>query len=155
MAWINRGVFFGVALCVAPQVWAQLAPVQTSPAPAATVPVSTSALSPKPAPTPTPPAASSAPLSGVNLGEFDTTKPGQLKWENNPFVQTMESVGVQDMRLMAIVYRPGNAAALINGRIMKEGDSIGENLVVHIEAKRVVMRNADGIFSLTMSGAHK
>jgi hypothetical protein len=94
-----------------------------------------------------------APLSGVNLGEFDTTKPGQLKWENNPFVQTMESVGVQDMHLVAIVYRPGSAAALINGRVMKKGDRIGDNEVVHIEAKRVVMRNADGIFSLTMGGA--
>lgn len=92
------------------------------------------------------------PLSGLNLGEFDTTKPGQLKWENNPFVQTLESVGVQDMRLTAIVYRPGSAAALINGRVMKEGDRLGNSQVIHIEAKRVVMRNEDGIFSLTLGG---
>lgn len=92
------------------------------------------------------------PLSGLNLGEFDTTKPGQLKWENNPFVQTLESVGVQDMRLTAIVYRPGSAAALINNRVMKEGDRIGSSQVIHIEARRVVMRNEDGIFSLTLGG---
>lgn len=92
------------------------------------------------------------PLSGLNLGEFDTTKPGQLKWENNPFVQTLESVGVQDMHLTAIVYRPGSAAALINGRVMKESDRIGSSQVIHIEAKRVVMRNEDGIFSLTLGG---
>lgn len=95
------------------------------------------------------------PLSGLNLGEFDTGKPGQLKWENNPFVQTLESVGVQDLKLTAIVYRPGNAAALINGRIMKEGDRIGANEVVHIEARRVVMRNEDGIYSLTMGGTSR
>lgn len=93
-----------------------------------------------------------APLSGLNTGEFDTTKPGQLKWENNPFVQTLESVGVQDMKLTAIVYRPGSAAALINGRTMREGDRIGSSQVVHIEAKRVVMRNEDGIYSLTIGG---
>ncbi len=95
------------------------------------------------------------PLSGLNLGEFDTGKPGQLKWENNPFVQTLESVGMQDLHLTAIVYRPGNAAALINGRIMKEGDRIGSSQVVHIEARRVVMRNEDGIYSLTMTGTAK
>lgn len=95
------------------------------------------------------------PLSGLNLGEFDSTKPGQLKWENNPFVQTLESVGVQDMNLTAIIYRPGNAAALINGRVMKEGDRIGSSQVMHIEARRVVMRNEDGIYSLTMGGRGK
>lgn len=98
---------------------------------------------------------SAEPLSGLNTGEFDTTKPGQLKWENNPFVQTLESIGVQDMRLTAIVYRPGSAAALINGRILKEGDRIGTSQVVHIEAKRVVMRNEDGIFSLSLGGQMK
>lgn len=92
------------------------------------------------------------PLSGLNLGEFDSTKPGQLKWENNPFVQTLESVGVQDLHLTAIVYRPGSAAALINGRVMKEGDRMGSSQVMHIEAKRVVMRNEDGIYSLTLGG---
>lgn len=95
------------------------------------------------------------PLSGLNLGDFDSTKPGQLKWENNPFVQSLESVGVQDMHLTAIVYRPGNAAALINGRVMKEGDRIGSSQVMHIEAKRVVMRNEDGIYSLTIGGRNK
>lgn len=149
MAWTNRGVWCVAVLLFVSQAWAQAAP-GTSPTPA--TPAPTAAVYPN---KPTVPPPTSAPLSGVNLGEFDTTKPGQLKWENNPFVQTTESVGVQDMRLMAIVYRPGNAAALINGRIMKEGDRIGDNLVVHVEAKRVVMRNADGIFSLTMHGASK
>ncbi|PIR21194.1 MAG: hypothetical protein COV45_00170 [Deltaproteobacteria bacterium CG11_big_fil_rev_8_21_14_0_20_47_16] len=104
--------------------------------------------------TPTAPAASksAAPMSGLNLGEFDTSKPGQLKWENNPFVKTVESIGVQDMHLTAIVYRPGSAAALINDLVVKEGDHVGDSQVVHIEAKRVVMRNDDGIFSLTLSG---
>ncbi len=109
--------------------------------------------------TPASPAASAPtkaiPLSGLNTGDFDTTKPGQLKWENNPFVQTLESVGVQDLHLSAIVYRPGNAAALINGRVMKEGDKVGSSQVVHIEAKRVVMRNEDGIYSLTLGGSGK
>lgn len=140
MALLNRMMWFTAVVLLSLQSWAQVASPSAAPAP-----------SPKPAAVPD----SSAPLSGVNLSEFDTTTPGQLKWENNPFVRTTESVGMQDMRLMAIVYRPGNAAALINGRIVKEGDRIGENQVVHVEAKRVVMRNSDGIFSLTMSGALK
>lgn len=146
MAWINSGLLIVVvALVFSLPSWAQTAPVPASGP--ATPPASTSTSPSTPAP--------AVPLSGVNLGEFDTTKPGQLKWENNPFVQTMESVGVQDLRLMAIVYRPGNAAALINGRVLKEGDRLGDNQVVHIEAKRVVMRNEDGIFSLTMNGAFR
>lgn len=140
MARLNRTMWFTAVMLWSLQSWAQTASPAPAPAPSA-----------KPAAAPD----SSAPLSGVNLSEFDTTTPGQLKWENNPFVRTTESVGVQDMRLMAIVYRPGNAAALINGRIVKEGDRIGDNQVVHVEAKRVVMRNTDGIFSLTMSGALK
>lgn len=137
MVWTNRITFFllaGLSANVAAQTQSPVTPAPVVPPPASTKP---------------------APLSGMNLGEFDTGKPGQLKWENNPFVQTLESVGVQDMRLTAIVYRPGNAAALINGRIMKEGDRIGSSQVVHIEAKRVVMRNEDGIYSLSMTGSSK
>lgn len=149
MAWTNRGLWCAVVMAASVQAEAQ---TQTPPASAPVIaPVAS-------APATTPPEsapAASAPLSGINLGEFDTTKPGQLKWENNPFVKTTESLGVQDMHLMAIVYRPGNAAALINGRVMKKGDRLGDNEVVHVEAKRVVMRNADGIFSLTMSGASR
>lgn len=141
MAWINSMALIVAASLFSLQSWAQTAPPSS-------LPSTPSPISPS---TPAP----SVPLSGVNLGEFDTTKPGQLKWENNPFVQTIESVGVQDLRLMAIVYRPDNAAALINGRVLKEGDRLGDNQVVHIEAKRVVMRNEDGIFSLTMSGAFR
>lgn len=143
MAWSNSAMGCVATVLFSLQSWAQATPPPAAPmAPSATA---------KSATTP----ATSGPLSGVNLGEFDTTTPGQLKWENNPFVRTTESVGMQDMRLMAIVYRPGNAAALINGRIVKEGDRIGDNQVVHIEATRVVMRNEDGIFSLTMGGALK
>lgn len=137
MAWTSRIAFFllvGMSVGVAAQTQTPATPTPATPAPAS---------------------AKSPPMSGMNLGEFDTGKPGQLKWENNPFVQTLESVGMQDMRLTAIVYRPGNAAALINGRIMKEGDRIGSSLVVHIEAKRVVMRNEDGIYSLSMTGSSK
>lgn len=148
MGWLNKSAWCGVMVLFSTPSWAQ--PV-TPATPPASPPTSQS--QPSASSTTTTPL--SAPLSGVNLGEFDTTTPGQLKWENNPFVKTTESVGVQDMRLMAIVYRPGNAAALINGRIVKEGDRIGENQVVHVEAKRVVMRNSDGIFSLTMSGANQ
>lgn len=147
MAWTNRGLWCAVMIAASVQADAQ------TQAPPASAPVTAPGVS-TPAKAPTESASAvSAPLSGMNLGEFDTTKPGQLKWENNPFVKTTESLGVQDMHLMAIVYRPGNAAALINGRVMKKGDRLGDNEVVHIEAKRVVMRNADGIFSLTMSGA--
>lgn len=165
MAWTNSWVVAAItlaplALCA--QGATSFAPTSPPATPQTTqAPVVAPAVTPTPAPSApsrpsTPPqAAAPAPLSGVNLGEFDTSKPGQLKWENNPFVQTTESVGVQDLHLMAIVYRPGSAAALVNGRVIKKGDRIGDNEVVHIEAKRVVMRNADGIFSLTMSGASR
>lgn len=138
MARLNK--WLGVMLCgvMAATAYAQENP-QPSPAQATTQ-------------TPVQAAAKTSPMSGLNLGEFDTTQPGQLKWENNPFVQTVEAIGVQDMRLTAIVYRPGSAAALINNLVVKEGDRVGDSEVLHIEAKRVVMRNEDGIFSLILGG---
>jgi hypothetical protein len=134
MEWIDNLIIVIMVLASA-TVFAEAPPAAVAPSPAQAVPAS-----------------GAPPMSGRNLGEFDTSKPGQLKWEKNPFVQTIESIGVQDMRLTAIVYRPGSAAALINDLVVKEGDRVGDSEVVHIEAKRVVMRNENGIFSLTLGG---
>lgn len=95
------------------------------------------------------------PISGLNLGEFTGEKTGQLKWENNPFVQSVDAVGIQDLHLTAIVYRTDNAAALINGHILRKGQKMGNIQVVHIEPNRVVLRNQDGLFSLTLGGVGK
>lgn len=95
------------------------------------------------------------PLSGLNLKGFESTESSALKWENNPFVKTTNAVGVQELALTAIVYKPGHAAILLNGHVLKEGERLGDVTVVHIEPSKVVLRSAGGLFSMNLGGVNK
>ena len=90
-------------------------------------------------------------LSGVNTDDFQKPPNDQLRWEKNPFVQSVEEVGVHDLQLVAIVYRSSDeASCLINGKVLEKGEQIGGAEVVHIEEKQVVLRNESGLFRLTL-----
>jgi len=92
-------------------------------------------------------------ISGLNLEDFEKKKNEQTKWQNNPFVQTVDDVDVYDLQLKAIIWSPSDAAALINGEIVKTGEKIGISHVVSIEKDRVILRNENGIFRLPLKGA--
>ena len=95
------------------------------------------------------------PLSGLNTEDFQKSGSNKLKWEKNPFVQPAETLNINELNLMAIVYREGDSACLINGQMLRPGDKIGLAEVVHIEKKRVILRNENGIFSLALKGTSK
>lgn len=97
-------------------------------------------------------AALAASLSGLNMEDFQQEKTEGIQWKNNPFVQPIDEMSVHELNLAAIVYREGDAAVLISGQVLREGDKIGLSEVVHIEKKSVVLRNENGIFSLVLKG---
>lgn len=97
----------------------------------------------------------SKPLSGMNVEDFQQKSKEGLRWENNPFVQPVDGASVHDLNLMAIIFREGDAAALINGQVVREGETIGFSQVVHITKKTVILKNENGIYSLALKGGGK
>lgn len=97
-------------------------------------------------------AQSSEPLSGLNVEGLREEDGKELRWKNNPFVQPVESLDVQDLHLTAVVQGAGEAACLINNEVLRVGEKIGFSEVVHIEKDHVVLRNENGIFGLSLKG---
>ena len=73
-----------------------------------------------------------------------------MEWSKNPFVQPVGEVDISQMQLTAIVYAKGDAAALVNGETVRVGDRIGFSKITEIESNRVILRNDNGIFFLTL-----
>lgn len=91
-------------------------------------------------------------LSGLNVEGLQQGKGKELRWKDNPFVQPVESLDVQDLHLTAVVAGDRDSACLINGEVLRVGDKIGFSEVVHIEKDHVVLRNENGIFGLSLKG---
>ena len=89
-------------------------------------------------------------LSELNLEDFETTSQATMEWSKNPFVQPVGEVDISQMQLTAIVYAKGDAAALVNGETVRVGDRIGFSKITEIESNRVILRNDNGIFFLTL-----
>ena len=87
-------------------------------------------------------------LSGLNSKDFNQVQKSSLEWKGNPFIQQVEESGIDELKLLAIVYSKNKAQALINSQIVKKGDKIGSFKVVSIERQSVILRNDNGIFNL-------
>lgn len=92
------------------------------------------------------------PLSGLNVEGLQEEKGKELRWKDNPFVQPVESLDVQDLHLTAVVQGEKEAACLINSEVLRVGEKIGFSEVIHIEKDHVVLRNENGIFGLSLKG---
>lgn len=95
-------------------------------------------------------AESPEPLSGTNFEDFNSHTQEGVKWQNNPFVHPLGDYKIEELMLMAIVYHPEDRAVIINGEFLREGDKLGENELVRIEKKYVVLKNLTGIFRLNL-----
>lgn len=89
-------------------------------------------------------------ISGLNLEDFGKDNKDRYMWENNPFIQVIDEVSLTDMSLTAIVFRQDDAAALINGEVVREGGKVGFSEIIHIAKDRVVLKNENGIFNLVL-----
>ena len=94
-------------------------------------------------------------LSGLNYEDFEKGAVQKMVWKDNPFVQPADDVAVSDLRLTGIVYGETDAAAIINDRIVLEGEKIGFSEILDIERYRVILRNENGIFNLVLGGGAK
>lgn len=96
----------------------------------------------------------STPLSGLNLEDFKSTPDARSQeWGSNPFVKYGDNPQAKQMILYGIVHGPHKAMALINSEVVRVGDKIGSSEVVSIERGKVILRNDDGLFQITMRGA--
>lgn len=91
-------------------------------------------------------------VSELDLKGFESKSDSPMEWSKNPFVQPVGEVDVSEMKLMAVVYAEGDSAALINGETVRVGDRIGFSEVTEIDPNRVILRNDNGIFYLTLEG---
>jgi hypothetical protein len=95
-------------------------------------------------------------FSGLDLEGFeggDRSKENGLLWRDNPFVEEVEDFSVTDLVLTGIVYGDVDRAALINDHPVRKGEKIGSHEVVEIEKNHVVLRNENGLFRLSFTGA--
>lgn len=97
-------------------------------------------------------AARAGTVSELDLKGFESKSEAPMEWSKNPFVQPVGEVDVSEMKLMAVVYSEGDAAALINGETVRVGERIGFSEVTEIDPNRVILRNDNGIFYLTLEG---
>jgi hypothetical protein len=91
-------------------------------------------------------------VSILNMEGFDKKIPVGARIEENPFVKPVDEYSISELVLTGVVIGKRKQAALISGVIVTVGDRIGNNTVLSIERKRVVLKNADGIFSLSFRG---
>lgn len=92
------------------------------------------------------------PLSELNLEDFQSAVRESEGIDSNPFVKNGDAPQAKQMQLLGIVHRPGGSLALINSEVVKVGDKIGASTVIAIEKHKVVLRNEDGLFQITMKG---
>jgi hypothetical protein len=91
----------------------------------------------------------SAQSSEINTDDFK--KRPVPNWQKNPFVKAKSVLG-SDIKVLAIVFRPEHAAALVNKQIVTVGDSIGKYRVLAIESDAVILRDDHGVVRLGIDG---
>lgn len=71
-------------------------------------------------------------------------------WGRDPFVlpdvkPSQKKIAAEDgLHLSAVIYREGNAVAIINNRILRRGDTVEGNRIEEILQDRVVLRDSAG-----------
>lgn len=96
--------------------------------------------------------ASAAALSDLNLGWLERQSLSD-QWGRDPFAAprrpSPNALGaapstVPDLHLSAIIYGEGRGLAIINNKILRKGDQVGDREIVDILRDRVVLRDAAG-----------
>lgn len=93
------------------------------------------------------------PMSGLNLEDFQSKDKQKQDWSSNPFVKHGDNPQAAQMNLYGVILGKKDSMALINHNIVSVGDKIGLNEVVAIQRQKVILRNNDGLYEITMKGA--
>jgi hypothetical protein len=81
-----------------------------------------------------------------------TTAKPPIKLTRNPFLNNEERTYYGDdtrdiltnLHASAIFYVPGNARAMINGRIVKEKDFLDNKMIIRIKEEEIILRDIKG-----------
>ncbi len=93
----------------------------------------------------------------VGLAESQKTFVYDAKGRRDPFLQWAEGgnskngVSTQDLRVEGIIFDPAQGSlVVINGVVLKEGDSVGSYKVSKIEKNRVLISKKEGALWLPL-----
>ena len=92
------------------------------------------------------------PLSGLNLDGFQDTHVKRDIWDRNPFAQDQDDLNGKKPKLYMIVAGKNDAAALINGKMLRVHDRLGTSEIVSIKIGEVILRNENGLSRLKLDG---
>ena len=80
----------------------------------------------------------------------------------NPFLTKEEEASIRNsyekplsLRLSAIFYSPPNSKAIIDGRILKEGDKINNKIIKEIKLREVILKDSNSKYILRIEGLKK
>ncbi len=93
--------------------------------------------------------------SFLNIEGFENRVSVNETFDDNPFVQPVDDFSINDLILTGVVLGHEKRVALINGAILEEGEKFGNNKIISIEKRRVIIKNQDGIYSLSMKGRRR
>ena len=69
------------------------------------------------------------------------SNPFLTKEEEEAFRETQGRVPIKDMTLSAIMYSPPNSKVIIDGAILKEGNTVGTKKIIEIQPKMVILKD--------------
>lgn len=80
------------------------------------------------------------------------TNPFLSREEEEYFKQDKGQLLIENMTISAIFYSPQRRSAIIDGRIVKEGDRIGDKTIIQIGEESVVLRDEESEYLLKLEG---
>jgi hypothetical protein len=90
---------------------------------------------------------------------IDIEKYSQMGWGRDPFVDKAPNLSISSLQadepswvLGGILYDENNPVAIINGQIVRPGESIAGAKVIAIDRKKVALEINGGSLSLSLSG---
>jgi hypothetical protein len=100
-------------------------------------------------PAPSPASGAQAPETPA-LAPLDHAAPGPPPAPRKTFVRTATLAGGESIELGGIVYSEGNPVALLNGKVVAPGGSVGDFTVVQIRPDRVDFSGNGATFSILL-----
>ena len=96
----------------------------------------------------------------ISIPSFSQGKPYPFNdRDRDPFFPLVSGSGyilipreldITELTLKGIIYSQGNSLAIINEEMLKEGDTVGEYVVLKIEEKKVFLKKGNKEFTLKL-----
>ena len=95
------------------------------------------------------------PLSSLNLQGFEQNKSVKEEKRRDPFLKNAEIINLKRPKLTMIVWSKKQKAALINGQAVKEKDKLGNQEVILIKPRQVMLKGPYGMTKLRLKSMRR